>query len=269
MERKWLFHRDTDVSNWPAYTDIRRKQAIQTTRTEGSTYFFSMLHDLTQVIDAQKPAVGWEKPYLFIYTDFVHFHDDVHDWKTEFEKQKCDIDNCLAGGSGSCGTVFSGTYKFEFNTQQYCQVARRVRDRFERVELVGFDDEILGKLQCKAKLLNRETLNACGIANLYQTADKSVKSGFSPRICEDRITVKIPGDSITFEKQGCQYFEEGGKRKLYYNRDFGWIITDASSKPGFYPISSDQNADCCPENLQSFLPGFNVSPVSVPFFRYG
>ena len=50
---------------------------------EGSTYFFSMLHDLTQVIDAQKPAVGWDKPYLFIYTDFVHFHDDVHDWKTE------------------------------------------------------------------------------------------------------------------------------------------------------------------------------------------
>ena len=62
------------------------------TLAEGSTYFFSMLHDLTQVIDAQNAEnarnprdapVRWEKPYLFIYTDFVHFQDDVHDWKSE------------------------------------------------------------------------------------------------------------------------------------------------------------------------------------------
>ena len=76
------------------------------------------------------------------------------------------------------------------------------------------------------------------------------------------------GKKINFEKQGCEYLETGGNRKLYYNPEYGWMIVSGKD---YYPISSDKNADCCPENLSSLLPDFSVDtvPEAVPFFRYG
>ena len=82
--------------------------------------------------------------------------------------------------------------------------------------------------------------------------------------------MKTPRGTIAFAKQGCEYLEEGGDRKLYYNPEHGWIIVNGKD---YYPISSVENADCCPENLErsNLLPGFSVvpAPEAVPFFRYG
>ena len=45
-----------------------------------------MLHDLTQVMDEQNEEKSgfWkskDRTHLYVYTDFVYFHDDAHDWK--------------------------------------------------------------------------------------------------------------------------------------------------------------------------------------------
>ena len=50
-----------------------------------------MLHDLTQVMDEQNAegVIDWrtkDRTHLYVYTDFVYFHDDAHDWKLDDAK---------------------------------------------------------------------------------------------------------------------------------------------------------------------------------------
>ena len=53
MERKWLFHNDADVYNWPQYTGVRKQQALRTTRSK----FTRKICYISYVKQLRNPAI--------------------------------------------------------------------------------------------------------------------------------------------------------------------------------------------------------------------
>ena len=175
---------------------------------EGSTYFYSMLHDLSRTMDAQNAegVIQWgDNTHLYIYTDFVYFHDDIYNWKVNDAKIMCDLDYCNNHGAeynidnnpDTCKNevVLPGQSKTELSTNQLCKIVEDLNKKFVRKHMVVSTDEVLKSLKCKTKMMNYRISKACGITDPFvKLDDVSIRSGgWKPDVkrCENNIEVKI------------------------------------------------------------------------------
>ena len=167
-----------------------------------------MLHDLSRTMDAQNAegAIQWgDNTHLYIYTDFVYFHDDIFDWKRDDAKIMCDLDYCnareayslIGNPPSTCANevVLPGESKTELSTNQLCQIVEDLNKKFVRKHMVVSTDEVLESLKCKTKLMNYRIQKACGVNKPFvELDDVSLRSAtWKPDVkrCENDIEVKI------------------------------------------------------------------------------
>jgi len=249
-------------------------------------------------MDAQNAegVIQWDSKntHLYIYTDFVYFHDDIYNWKVEDAKIMCDLDYCNANTAqhndfnhpDTCvnEVVLPGQSKTELTTNQLCEIVENLNQKFVRKHMVVSTPEIYESLKCKTKMMNYRIKKACGQRvgdePFVKLDVKTIRSGnWKPDVkrCENMIKVTLPlelqrktysSPAVIFHKnnpdQCSKYTSNSGDIEFYYS-EVGWILVHG--REYFQVTRSDATGiDCCPEEIArgNLNAGFTIEKI-IPF----
>ena len=158
-----VFYTDEDQMGWndvnPEVNRYQREAFIKD-GNPSATFFYSMIHDLVEFI-----RVNWQEQYgpswvdrdiqLYIFTDAVHFFDDVVSW------QQADTLSC---DNMECTTCVEKPYSMSVN--QICQLTSALEETFKAgIRLVPTSDKPFEKLGCKMGDQFTDHLKQCGSYN--------------------------------------------------------------------------------------------------------